>query len=150
MKKTKRYFSKQARKAWLKKYTGVKRPAYIGEIISKHNIEHKTHLFMKTPEAEFKRFLSMPRGSKHHLWNGSISNYTATFGKALKEAIKRRDGFKCTKCGAPQEELLKAGLVIHHIDHNKNNNSSDNLISLCRSCHLIVHYEDRKSVAFQK
>ena len=40
---------------------------------------------------------------------------------------------QCEKCGSIDD------LQVHHIDENRNNNKSDNLIVLCRSCHSIVH-----------
>jgi 5-methylcytosine-specific restriction endonuclease McrA len=46
----------------------------------------------------------------------------------LKKQIKERDGFACKLCGS------KAKLVIHHIDHDRLNNASSNLITLCNSC----------------
>ena len=30
-------------------------------------------------------------------------------------------------------------LLVHHIDENRQNNSYDNLLVLCTSCHAIVH-----------
>jgi len=140
--------SKNARIAWLKKYSGVPRPLYVRQITSKYNIENNHHLHMHTPEAKIKRFLNLLRGEKHPCWMGGKSKekYTKTFSKSLKLAIKRRDNFKCTSCGVPEEELMKAGLVIHHIDENKSNNYSTNLISLCRSCHLKTHWEIKNAM----
>jgi hypothetical protein len=34
---------------------------------------------------------------------------------------------------------------VHHIDLNKNNNAQRNLISLCRECHLKIHFENNRN-----
>ena len=36
-------------------------------------------------------------------------------------------------------------LIVHHIDLNKNNNAQRNLISLCRECHLKIHFENNRN-----
>jgi 5-methylcytosine-specific restriction endonuclease McrA len=48
-------------------------------------------------------------------------------------AVKERDAYKCTSCKAENN------LLIHHIDHNPQNNEVDNLVTLCRSCHTRLH-----------
>lgn len=42
--------------------------------------------------------------------------------------------YSCKEC-ARQADVLQ----IHHIDNNNRNNSKDNLIVLCRSCHAKKH-----------
>lgn len=80
------------------------------------------------------------RGEKHYNWRGGISKepYGQGWTKTLKEAIRQRDQYKCQACGAPQEECIEA-LSVHHRDDIKNNLDLENLISLCRSCHMKVH-----------
>ena len=55
---------------------------------------------------------------------------------------------KCAVCGWNEDEDV---LEVHHIDENRNNNSVNNLIILCPTCHrkLTTHkYElvDRKTI----
>ena len=45
----------------------------------------------------------------------------------------------CERCG--YDEHI-AGIVIHHKDRNRNNNSSENLEVLCAICHNIEHWGD--------
>jgi predicted DNA-binding protein len=49
-------------------------------------------------------------------------------------------GEECDVCEATEQ------VVVHHIDENRQNNSLDNLIPLCRSCHEKVH-NNKLSVA---
>ena len=55
----------------------------------------------------------------------------------MKELILKRDGYKCVKCGSI------SNLNVHHKDHSGNqkkpNNSPDNLITLCDTCHISEH-----------
>jgi len=51
--------------------------------------------------------------------------------KEFKDSIKKRDNYECQNkycCGKSKR------LVVHHIDYNKKNCSTDNLITLCNSC----------------
>lgn len=41
---------------------------------------------------------------------------------------------------------LKPGLCVHHIDHNKFNNSVDNLVAMTVADHNRLHYKERKHV----
>jgi hypothetical protein len=59
--------------------------------------------------------------------------YGEDFTDILKKVIKERDGVMCQHCKS--EHLL----VVHHKDFNKFNNSYDNLITVCRSCHGVIH-----------
>lgn len=58
-----------------------------------------------------------------------------------REFVLKRDNYECQICGK------KDKLVIHHIDGTNNtskmnaNNKTENLITLCRSCHRKVHNE---------
>ena len=78
------------------------------------------------------------RGDKSNFWRGGISKhlveYGSLFNQQLKERIRVRDNFKCRICGVPELEFERR-LDIHHIDFNKKNNSQNNLVALCRSCH---------------
>ena len=45
----------------------------------------------------------------------------------------------CSECGTAQ------GLHVHHVDRNPANNEPTNLLTLCASCHLRLHWrEDRE------
>ena len=75
-------------------------------------------------------------GDKNGRWlNGkSFEPYGQEFNNTLKKQIRKRDNYCCQECFSSQNELGYT-LQVHHINYNKKNNNSDNLISLCRSCH---------------
>ena len=53
--------------------------------------------------------------------------------QTMRNPILERDEHSCQECG--EGEGNDVTLCIHHIDNDKENNSPDNLITLCRSCH---------------
>jgi len=76
----------------------------------------------------------------HPNWQGgkSFEEYGKEFDNALKEQIRFRDKYKCRICGCSQLENGRQ-LDCHHIDYDKKNNNINNLIVLCRSCHLKIN-----------
>jgi predicted nucleic acid-binding Zn ribbon protein len=69
-------------------------------------------------------------------WRDGISKepYGFEFDNNLKMMVRKRDNFTCQQCGYTEEQLGKK-LGAHHIDYNKKNNNTNNLISLCKICH---------------
>ena len=69
-------------------------------------------------------------------WRNGISfePYGLEFNEELREEIRKRDNYKCKKCGIDQNEL-KYKLLVHHVNYNKKNNNKENLESRCRPCH---------------
>ena len=72
----------------------------------------------------------------HPNWQGgkSFEPYPLGWTNTFKEQIRYRDNYKCQMCGCPEVEC-KVKLHVHHIDYDKNNLNTKNLISLCKSCH---------------
>ena len=60
--------------------------------------------------------------------------YPSKFSQKLKLQVKTRDNFSCQVCGKI-EEPDKPALHVHHIDHNRSNNTLENLLTLCSHCH---------------
>jgi hypothetical protein len=61
--------------------------------------------------------------------------------KKLRYLVLRRDGFRCKVCGRSAEEDVHATIEVHHIDPFGYGGvtTSDNLITLCKTCHDGVH-----------
>jgi len=94
----------------------------------------------RTFSAETRRKISEAlRGPKHPGWRGGVSldSYGEAWTKGLKRDIRKRDGYQCLLCG--KEPGSRALLDVHHIDWDKHNCSQDNLVTLCRSCHGMMH-----------
>lgn len=116
--------------------------AAIGRILSK---ETKTKIIeWWTPKRRFERSIKMSglmMGENNHNWRGGISSesYGSEFNDELRDQIRNRDNYICQECGIMQEDL-EYNLDVHHIDYDKTNNRPENLISLCRSCHMKTNY----------
>jgi len=74
---------------------------------------------------------------KHPNWQGgkSFEIYPKEF-KLIQNKIRERDNYICQECGYKKEKT-----DVHHIDFNKKNNNSENLICLCRSCHMKTNFK---------
>ena len=74
----------------------------------------------------------------------SEQKYPFEWGEELKDLIRKRDNYICQECGIHQDELSDKWhkkLDVHHIDYKKDNCNPDNLISLCRSCHVQTNFD---------
>lgn len=77
----------------------------------------------------------------HWNWRGGISfePYSYLFNQQLKDKIRVRDNFKCQLCSIPELECDRR-LDVHHIDYDKKNLNENNLISLCKKCHMKTNH----------
>lgn len=71
---------------------------------------------------------------------GASSGYGSDFTSKLRRSTKIRDNYTCQHCNLKCSGNKGKYLDVHHIDENKYNNSIDNLICLCKSCHTKVHW----------
>jgi hypothetical protein len=62
--------------------------------------------------------------------------------EAKRREQERRDklGNACMVCGYCEHPEI---LIIHHIDHDRENNSRDNLLLVCPNCHHLLHNSRR-------
>lgn len=63
--------------------------------------------------------------------------YSKNFTRSLTNIIRERDNYKCHLC--LKLETNKR-FCVHHIDYNKKNSQSKNLILLCNSCHTKTNF----------
>ncbi len=73
------------------------------------------------------------QGEKHWNWQGGPLLYPAEWTTKLKRTIRKRDNYSCQLCES-------YGYTVHHIDYNKHNSDTDNLINLCVNCHMKTNY----------
>jgi 5-methylcytosine-specific restriction endonuclease McrA len=94
----------------------------------------------KQPEYANKKRSDSESLDKHWNWLGgkSFEPYGIKFNRRLRERIRVRDSYCCQMCGMKQQNYR---LMVHHIDYNKQNNDINNLISLCRECHLKTNFD---------
>jgi len=73
-------------------------------------------------------------GDKNPRWRGGTSaGYIRRTGL---EQLHKHGIYKCQICGSSKQ------LEVHHKDRNKLNNSIDNLMLVCKSCHRKIHYKE--------
>lgn len=84
-------------------------------------------------------------GPNNPMWRGgkSFKEYPQEFNNILREQIRNRDNRTCQMCLKPEIEC-DTRLLIHHIDADKFNSDSLNLISLCNMCHGRINYHEDK------
>lgn len=81
--------------------------------------------------------MSKISGENNYRYSGNNKNvkYDRTFrNKQLRKKLLDRQNGKCFICDKNNTQLC-----LHHVNENKNDNDENNLIFLCRSCHIRVH-----------
>jgi len=78
-------------------------------------------------------------GKGHYNWQGgkSFELYSINWTETLKRSIRERDKYTCRICLEQQTDEV---FLVHHIDYDKKNCNTDNLITLCRRCHTKTNY----------
>lgn len=124
-----------------------------GESLRKYYQAHPHPFQGKHHTQETRRRISKSRigqgaGPDHYNWKGgaSFEPYTPDFSDTLKRQIRERDGHTCQVCGNVWKESEKR-FAVHHIDYDKENSQSINLITLCIRCNSMVNF-NRDSWAF--
>jgi len=93
------------------------------------------------PYTNIGKVFGISRARAHQIISGYgdllHSNNSNGWYAIIVQEVKDRDGQKCQKCGSNE------CLVIHHIDRDDRNNRQTNLVTLCSSCHGIIHAQPR-------
>lgn len=100
--------------------------------LKKHNIPVRT-------TGESLKLSGKVRGPNNPAWKGGVADWDYSHDwKSLCKTIKDRDYWICQLCGETRKRWNHS-LHVHHIDEDKLNNHSHNLISLCSKCHYKAH-----------
>jgi hypothetical protein len=91
-----------------------------------------------------RKYSTAMQGEKNPAWRGGIWDdpYPEEFRRVRKK-VKTRDDYQCQLCGRTEiieKKELGRGLPVHHIDYDKENCNSENLITLCCSCNSRVNF----------
>jgi hypothetical protein len=104
---------------------------------SKDILESKNNKFFCSVKCSNEWLGTKSRGEKHPNWVSGKSSY--------RNILKRKsDDIVCLLC----HETNKLVLIVHHIDHNRDNNKVTNLAWLCRNCHFLVHHHTNELERF--
>lgn len=102
---------------------------------SEANSGEKNGFYGKHHTEKARKLMSeLRKGEKSPGWLGGISALPYAFiwlSREFKEGIKTRDRYKCMNPSCWEVSKI---LMPHHIDYDKENCDSSNLITLCNSC----------------
>lgn len=122
-------------------FKGRKMP-WLSEFISLPKTEeHKNKISKTLKEKYIKGELISPfyiDGRYKDNPKSVYNQYGDKFTKELKNVVRKRDNWTCQQCEK------KRSITCHHIDENKLNNSKENLIILCKKCHIKYHRLNQK------
>ena len=140
-----RDFSEETRKRMSKSHVGNEVPESVRERISRA-------LEGREKSAETRAKMSESRlGESNPNWQGGHTHHYGPGWNPARKAVNRRDEV-CQNCGADDDE---ARLEVHHIIRvqefidapgasRSEAHDMDNLILLCRDCHMNVHHGELK------
>jgi len=83
-------------------------------------------------------------GKENINWKGGITPYPKEWTGSLHYRVWVRDKNACQKCG--KVGVKRTDLIVHHKDFIKENCGIGNLVLLCRSCHMRVHWQANKGI----
>ena len=90
----------------------------------------------------YVKWSQIPENNPNFIHGECYKPYPLGWTTTFKEQIRFRDNYKCQNCGCHEVENCRK-LDVHHIDYNKENLNSDNLIALCQRCHGKTNGKDR-------
>ena len=70
--------------------------------------------------------------------NQNYKHGRVVFRRWAKERLKQLS-YCCERCGNTIDATVRGTWAGHHKDHNRQNNTKDNLEVLCKRCHQIEH-----------
>jgi len=120
------------------------RIAYLKTPRNREKIARALRIAFQNPELR-RKLSEQISGPKHWNWQGGISrhSYALDWTETLKRSIRERDNYICQVCS-------RYGYIVHHIDYDKKNSSSENLIVVCPSCHIKTNYNRKHWIHYFK
>lgn len=82
-----------------------------------------------------------------------VGPYPLTVTDVLRATVKTRDDYKCVLCGKTEKEHLNEYntlLTVHHINEIRSDNFKENLVTLCKKCHVQIHKKSTKEELINK
>jgi len=77
-------------------------------------------------------------GGKLEQENQNYKHGLSVFRRWAKEKLKQLQ-YCCERCGKEIDARTRGTWAGHHKDHNRQNNTRDNLEILCKQCHQVEH-----------
>jgi len=115
----------------------------------RHSGQVGARVFCCRPCADYAHRALMSGSKNPNYTHGhGAEDYPAEFRKIAPQ-IRKRDHYCCRICGKIRSQMRWVPDV-HHIDHDKMNNTPGNLISLCRECHAHAHRKRSRWAAVQE
>lgn len=90
----------------------------------------KSGTYFCTKSCQTKWRNSVFIGSKHANWKNGKHSYRSVMSRNKVPKI-------CKLCKNEDSRVL----IVHHLDHNRENSDLSNLIWLCCNCHFLVHHD---------
>ena len=87
-----------------------------------------------------KNFFSNNPYQRKHLKCKSIYKKYPRIFYYRRHFAYARDNFECQRCKKDLHGQSKINPLVHHIDGDINNNSLENLVTLCSNCHSQIHH----------
>lgn len=100
---------------------------------------HGTNFCSKPCQNEYQSHRMRGTGNLNWRHGKEARRYGSDWRLALKKKIRKRDNYTCQSCFTKQLDDAVMQHHVHHIDFDRNNNSPENLITLCVLCHIRGH-----------
>lgn len=128
---------------WLNRKNSIKKDRFSPTMTSKIDSHLKEINFVKSILPIKNKILETANFDTHKLKNPNINKWEYQKGDLygysnIRELVLTRDSYKCQHCKGKSKE---SKLEIHHIVFRENDGSdnSENLITLCKTCHADLH-----------
>ena len=108
------------------KHQSIKHKLAMQKFRGEYNVSKRPEVRLKISKSR----VGKNKGKDNPRWLGgsSFEPYSVDWTDTLKKAIRERDNYVCQICN-------QYGFIVHHINYNKKDCSTKNLITLCRKCH---------------